>query len=222
MVYHAHRADSLRIEVAAAEVQHLVAVGTIPGVVVEAVAARCGPGAARLRSSADRERLRFLAPGSAVWGLEIEADVDTTWLLQDGEDPDKWVRVARYGDHLVVGQAEGRVLLADRFANGVGHDDVLAAEALAGDVTGYTLTLKNDSLRRFSHLVAWIDADVAGLEISDDDATWVAPTTEATGLALADVGPGATDTLYLRRTIGVAAESDPEILTHLHFAYDAL
>jgi len=222
MVYHAHRGDSLRIELDAAEVQHLVPVGTIPGLVVEAVAARCGPGAARLRSSADRARLRFLAPGSAVWGTEVAAGVDTTWLLQDGEDPDKWARVARYGDHLVVGQAEGRVLLADVYANGVGHDDVVAAEALAGDVTGYTLTLKNDSLRRFSHLVVWIDAAVAGLEISDDDATWVAPTDEASGLALADVGPGETDTLYLRRTIGAAADSDTDVLNHLHFAFDGL
>jgi len=222
MVYHARRADSLRLKIDTVEVRHLVPVGTIPGVVVEAVAARCGPGAARLRSSADGERLAFKAPGSAVWGLDVVAGVDTTFLLQDGEDPDKWARVARHGAYMNTGPAEGRVLLADVFNNGVGHDDVTAAEALAGDVATYTITLANDSLHRFSKLVAWLDAATAGLEIFEEWVGWSAPTTEATGIQLPDIGPGATQSLFLRRTIGAAADSDTDILNHLHFAFNGL
>jgi len=222
MVYHARRADSLRLTISGVEVQHLVPVGTIPGVVVEAVAAGCGPGAARLRSSADGTRLAFKAPGSAAWGLDCVADVDTTWFLQDGEDPDKWARVARYGDYMNTGPAEGRVLLDDVFNNAVAYDDVTAAEALAGDVATYTITLANDSLHRFSKLVAWLDAAVTGLEISDDGITWVSPVTEAAGLALDDIAPGGTDTLHARRTIGAAADSDTDVLNHLHFAFNGL
>ena len=222
MVYHARRAESLRLQILGGDVQHLVPIGTIPGIVVEAVAARCGPGAARIRSSADGQRLAFRAPGSAVWGLDVVAAVDTTFLLQDGVDPDKWARVTRYGDYLAGGPAEGRILLGDVFNNGVGHDDVTAEEALAGDVVLYDIRLRNKSLHRFSHLVAWLDAAVTGLEISDDGIAWVAPVTEATGLALYDIGPDLTDTLHCRRTIGVAADSDTDILNHLHFAFDGL
>jgi len=222
MVYHARRADSLRLKIAAAEVQHLVPVGTIPGIVVEAVAARCGPGAARIRSSADGQRLAFRAPGSAVWGLDVVADVDTTFLLQDGEDPDKWARVTRYGEYMLTGQAEGRILLDDVFNNGVGHDDVTAGEALAGDVETYEIELWNDSLHRFSHLVVWLDAAVTGMEIFKEMVGWFSPTTEATGISLPDIGPGSFKSVMLRRTIDPAAESDTDVLQHLHFAFDGL
>ena len=46
----ATRADSLRVEVSGVEIKHLVAVGTLPGVAVNAVAASNG-GSPKLRKN---------------------------------------------------------------------------------------------------------------------------------------------------------------------------
>jgi len=86
----------------------------------------------------------------------------------------------------------------------------------------YTVTLQNDSNVTLSRLVVWIDASTEGLKISDDGAAWVSPTTEAAGLSLPDLLPGATDTLHIRRTVAAGAASDPDVLNLLQFRFDGL
>ena len=212
----ATHADALRIESAAAEVAHLDVLGTIPGVVPIAVAARCGVGTARIRSTA--AGIAFKAPGSAAWGPAVAIAADGSYLLEDGDDRDKWLRVTVYTTYLLTPR-EARVLLADRVNNPIGSDNVSAAEAAAGDVETVELAVANDGSVILSQVLAWLDPAAAGLELSPDGAAWSAPTTEATALALADVSPGGSVALHLRRTIAAAAPSDPDVLNHLHLTF---
>ena len=215
----ATHADALRLEYSATEVAHLDVVGTIPGVVPIAVAARCGVGTARIRSRA--AGIAFKAPGSATWGPAVDADADGSYLLEDGDDRDKWLRVTAYTAFLLTPR-EGRILLADRFNNPISSDNVSAAEASAGDVEDVELAVANDGSAYLSQVLAWIDAGVAGLQISPNGADWSAPTTEATALALADVPPAGDVALHVRRTIAASAPSDPDVLNHLHLSFSGI
>ena len=219
----ATRADSLRLTLASVEILSLSAVGTIPGVIVLAAAGRNGQGDGMLRSTGDGTLLSWRAPGSATYGLKVDCSSDGTYLLEDGDDHDCWLRVQVYASYLSSTPATARVDLQDRLQNGISSDDVTAAEATAGDVETYTVTLENDAATNLSGLKVWItDPDANTLEISDDNATWVSPTTEETALALPDLAAGATDTLYCRRTVAAAEPSSPSVLQLLHFAFNAL
>lgn len=215
-------ADSLKLSVSGAETRMLHAIGAIPGVRIAHAAARNGPGTGRLRSTGDGRSLSWMAPGSSAWGAAVPVG-DGMAMLEDGEDRDKFVRVETYADYLVTAAPqETTVLLADVWNNDIGSDDLSAAEATAGDVETYTVTLTNQSGLAITRLKCWLDAATADLEISDDGAAWVAPTGEGSALALADLIPGATDTLHVRRTIGAASHSDPDILNLLHFSFEGL
>lgn len=223
MAYQATRADSLRMEVSAVEVVHLTAVGTLPGVAVLAVAGRNGPGTGRLRSQgADGTLLSWRAPGSAVWGPDVDASLDGIYLLEDGADAGKWARVQTYGAHMTPAADEAEVLLVDRYNNEIGSDDLTAAEASAGDVETYTVDLANDNPVGLSNLRVWLDAAVVDLEISDDGAAWVSPTSEAAALVLPPLAGGANDVLHFRRTIGAASPADPAVLNDVRLAFNAI
>lgn len=214
-------ADSLTIEAAAVEIRHLAAVGTVAGVAPQLAAARNGPGAGRVRTDV-QSRLQYKAPGSDAWGqAEPVATAGQEILLTDGDDRDKWLRVAAWPAHLTPGE-EARVLLGDRYENGATAGDVTDSEAAAGDVATYEITLTNASGHTAERIRAWLDAATADVEISADGVAWVSPTTEGTGLELASLAPGAAATLYARRTIAAAATADTGVLNLLHFAFDGL
>lgn len=244
MVAIATHADAVRLSVSTIEVQHLVAFGTIRGVAIDQVAARNGEGVGRLRSTGDGTRLSWQAPDSSTFGTPATIAADGTYLLEDGEDRDKWVRVQVWASHLAPGPAESRVHLVDVFAGGAAHDDVTSGEAAAGDATVYTITLENDGTVYLSDLRVWLGGVPAGnagwrhpwhlllgwhssgpagrLEISEDNVTFVRPGSEADALVLPDLAPGGTDTLYVRRTIGGGAIADADVLALLHFAFNGL
>jgi len=215
-------ADSLEIIRDAAEVRPLTLVGTVPGVAPLLAAAKNGPGAGRLRYDPTAGAVQYKAPDSSTWGPIQKTEADADYLLLDGDDRDAWLRVSVYRDHLPAGPAEARVLLADRWGNGVSLADVTAEEAAAGDVSTWTLTLTHQGTHTIENLVVWLDAAHAGLELSSDGVAYSSPTTEGTALALADLSPGDSLTLYLRRTIAAAAAADPDVLDLLHFRFDAL
>lgn len=222
MAIAAQHADALRLEVASVEVDHLTAVQTIPGVVITAAADRNGPGIGWLRSTEDGTLLSWKAPESSNYGSGQPCDADGSYLLEDGDDVSKWVRCQVYVDFLSSQSIEARVFLADIYNNDTAHDDVTASEAAAGNVETWTLTMENAGTLILSFLKVWIDSAVSGLEISDDGASWVSPTTESTALEFPDLLPGATDTLHIRRTISAAADSDPDVLNHLHITFSGL
>ena len=217
----ATRNDALRFELAGLEIVHLLTAGTLPGVRVLAAAARNGQGTGYLKTTgAAGVNLSWKAPGSAAFGPEVDVASDGSYLLED-PDSAKWLRVQVYKDYLRSGPAQGAVRLYEVYNNGIGHDDVTAAEATAGDVASYNVTLKNESTRVLIAPRVWLDAAVSDLEISDDNATWVSPTTEPTALVFPDLAAGGTDILYLRRTIDAAAPFDPKILNLLHTRFEA-
>ncbi|HUX15706.1 MAG TPA: hypothetical protein VMW52_04485, partial [Phycisphaerae bacterium] len=198
-------------------------IGTVPGVVPLAVAglAGPGPGAGHLRAGEDGSSLAWRAPGSATFGPLAPVALDGDYLLEDGEDADKWLRVRVYVDDLPDGAAEAEVLIQDRYANGLGHDDVTAAEAAAGDQADWTLTLENVSAVRLERVVAWLVNTVA-IEISADDVTYRRPTLEVEALGLGAVEPAGSIPLYVRRTVAAGAGPQPRLLNRLRLAFNGL
>lgn len=211
--------DSLRIEKTSVEVTHLDIIGTIPGVIPLLSAARNESGVGRLSTSGDGQTMHWRASESNTEGPGVRTTADGSYLLLDGEDEAKWLRVQVDVSEMAKGAVEGLVELFGRYNNPVSSDDITAGEASAGDVATYTLTLENQSNTILSQLTVWIDSNVSGIEIADDGATWVSPITQATGLVLPDLIPAGTDTLHVRRTITAGAVANGEIETLLHFSY---
>jgi len=205
------RADALRLYYAGQEINHLRAVGTVPGVRVLHVAARNGHGAGILRYLGGN--LYWRAPGSSTFGAAVAVPTDGHYLLFDGDDLDAFVRVEVYTDHLLAGDA--RVFLRDRYENAIGFDDVTAAEAAAGDVTTWSITCRNESDEILYDLTAWVDFATTGITLSADDVTYAA------GVALGNLDPAESVPLYIKRTIAAAADYAPRLLTHLHFRFQA-
>jgi hypothetical protein len=207
----------LQILVADTEVRNLAAVGTLPGVAVVAAAGRNGPGTGRLRSYRDGTWLAWQAPGSASYGVAVACAADGSYVLEDGDDPDRWLRVQVYRAHLVPGPAEDLVHLRDVFSNAIGGAAVSAADAIAGRVDTVELTLV--AQQPAGELRVWLAEASAGLELSADGLSWSAPTTEETALALGSLLAGQSRPLFLRRTIPAAAASTPALLNLVHLSF---
>ncbi len=218
----ATRGDSLRLEISDVEIRHLRLVGTLAGVAPLAAAGRNGPGIGRLRACGEGDVLAWLAPGSSTYGAQVDVSAGGDFLLEDGDDADKWLRVSVTAARLGTGPGETQVHLGDVYGNGVSHDDVSAAEALAGSVEIYQITLANDGPMDLLDLRCWIDAAVSGIEVSLNGADWFTPDAEDHGdvLIWARLAAEDTTTLHVRRTIGAAAEADAGVLTLLHFGWD--
>jgi len=213
--------DVLRLEIDSTDIQHLTLVGTIPGVVPLLAAARNGPGGGRLQSEDDGTWLSWRAPGSETFGPPVHCSPDGTYLLRDGDDWDKWIRVAVYAAHLEP-TATAEVFLDDRYTNGVAGADVTAEEAAAGDVSTRTITVRNVSTSSVSNVRVWTDSTHDGrTEVSLDGVDWFAPTTELAAVRISELAPGATATLYLRRTVAVGQASAAKELVHLYFSFDS-
>lgn len=215
-------ADSLKFSVSAVEVSHLHAIGSIPGVRIDFVAGLNGPGVAIIRSRFDGRSLSWMAPGSTRFGSDAVVTADGMYLLSDGDDANKYVRVEAYESFLPSGNRTAKVLLTDRFNNAVADDDVEAAEASAGDVKTWAITITNQYASDVHRVRVWLDASVGDLEISDDGSTWVAPDSEshADVLEFGSLAAAATATLHVRRTIGSSTASDADILNWLHGSFE--
>lgn len=218
----AHAADSLRFYSETIEVRHLDLVGTIPGIRPLAVAARCGPGVARLRANASGTAIAFRAPGSTIWGPWVAAPIDGEYLLPDGTDRDAWLRVYVHSAYLPARPAEAILHLADLFSNAIASADIDAAGAAAGDVETYTVGLVNESTTTLTRVLVWLDAIAENLELSPDGSTWSTPTDEAAGVILGDISPGGSIDCHVRRTISPGSASDAGVLNLLHFAFNGL
>lgn len=215
----ATRADALRLTLSSVELLYLDHLGTIDGVKILVAAAMNGPGTGRLRSQGDGTLISWRAPGSTLFGTAVPCAVDGTYLLEDGSDRSKWVRVQVFATYLVTRATAAQVTLTERFGVGLADDDVTAAEASAGNTETYELVMSNDSPHALRDVKVWIDATVVDLEISDDGAAWVSPTTEAAALSFPDLPAGGTDTLHVRRTIGASEPSAASARNAVHSSY---
>lgn len=218
--YHvpARRADAIRAELSGTEVQHLLIVGTLPGVSPQLAAGRNGPGEGALRlTGAAGNEIAWRAPGSATFGEPVLCSSDGAVLLEDGEDANKWLRAYVYTSFL-QGSGEATVYLRQAF-NELAGDDVTAGEATAGDVATFQVTLVNDSPMTVLDLTAWLDPSATGLELSDDGVSFSTPTTEGAGLTWASVAPATNETLYVRRTVSAGAAADPDLLNLIQLSW---
>ena len=215
------RGDAILVESSAVEVLMAAAAGAIPGLVILATGGGNGPGAGTLRQDAGTKDVSWQAPGSATFGAPIDVAAGGSFVLEDGDDPDSWVRVSVSPTFQAAGAADALAQLQDVY-NRVGPDDITAAEATAGAVEVFTLDLTNQSGMEVVGLKAWLDPATVDLEISDDGAVWVTPTTEGTALALGNLLPAAADILHVRRTIGAASPSDVAVLNLIHLSWVGL
>ena len=213
-------ADMLRIEIDSIDVRHLSAVGAIPGVVPLLAAARNGPGLGSLLSTGSTQ-LQWRAPGSRTFGGAVDCSADGEYVLCDGEDSDKWIRVDVLGDWLIAG-SQSQVALSDRYNNGISGDDVIDTEALSGGQADYQLTLRNVSEdEAIWNLSIWMDSESdARTQISLDGESFSSPASIGESLVIASIGIGEMATLYVRRTVPAESVSTPKQLVHFHFDFD--
>lgn len=214
----AQHADALRIELASVEVPMLAAVGTIPGVAVLYAAGHNGPGQGRLKSHGETvgTLLYWRAPGSETYGPPHRIEANGQCVLEDGEDPSKYVRVQVWTDHLCPGACERSVNLRELFNNEIGQ-----ADTFHDDATEYAVSLTNDGIVILSQMRVWLDPTTSDLWIAYAPPTWVNPTTEETALLLPDLAPGQSHTLEIFRLF-VDPLPDAEVLNLIHLSWHGL
>ena len=219
----ATRGDSLRLEVASVESASLTAIGTIGGVNILAVGGANGIGAGTLRVSNSGTRLAWCAPGSVTFGSSIVIEASGNYIVEDGENEAKWLRVSVNTDFIPTSSDhEAVVQLYNTYNNAVGHDDVTAGEATAGDITTYQITMANDGPAGLLNFIVWIAKGWDRLEIGKDGSNWYRPWGEhhAESLIWAELKSGSETTLHVRRTIAAGAASNASVLNVLGFAWD--
>ncbi|RME36531.1 MAG: hypothetical protein D6788_11375 [Planctomycetota bacterium] len=213
--------DAIRLE-NPGELVLMKAVGTIPGVAIVDAAPANGKGVGLIESRGDGKTLRWRAPGSSFPGAEVRCESDGDYILEDGADRGKFVRVRVRTGFLFPGPTSGSVFIDDRYENGLSDGDFTAAEAAAGASKTNTVTVRNISPLRIYDLRVWIDPAISFVAISADGVSWVSPTTEATALLLGDVAPGLATSLHIKRTISPGQMSSPKVLNRIHFSWWSL
>ncbi len=202
--------DALVFTLAGTDLVFEYSLGTIPGVIVIFAAGRNGAGAGMLAYLADGT-LQYRAPGSDTFGKPVDVSVGGAWIVCDGEDVDKFLRVTVVPAKLPPHAFSAQVLMQVAADNGLGGADVDAAAAAAGQITSWAIGVRNASTKGVHRLLLWIRSGITGYEISPDNATWTAPTSEGTALALGSIAAGATSLFYLRRTIAAGAPANIEL-----------
>jgi hypothetical protein len=158
--------------------------------------------------------LKWKAPGSETYGAAVSVAAGGTFTLRDGTRPNAYVTVEVYPAFL--SPETQRVLLQDLYTTAVAPSDVTAEQAAAGHVLEYRLRLVNTGYLPLTAATVWLDPQTTLIEISDDGSTWVAPTTEATGLVLGGMEPDQQTIVHVRRTVASGATPEPFLLTALH------
>lgn len=225
----ATRGDGVRLQLSGADCISMRVVGALAGIAVLAAGARNGPGTGRIIASAGGY-LAWQAPNSATPGTpQPVSSIDGPYLLEDGDDVTKWIRVQVYNAFLPTA-GEARIFIADTYAvdvPGVGVGDIDAATAATGTLETTQFALKNVSPVRVDNIKLWIDrsgVQSRGVTVSSDGITYVNPGSEVAGnvLLLGSLAPGASVSVWMQQTIAVAATFDPGRLNILQFGWDGL
>jgi len=212
-------ADKVKVKVGGLEVISLRIAGTVGGVVPLMAAGMNGPGLGRLRYVAADATLAWRAPFSLNYGAPVDVSADGIYVLTDGGDVDKWFRVEVVAACLPADDEEELVQLRDISNNDVASHDVTASESSEGDVEIWTFSVVNESTERVHDLRAWLATANSHLSLSANGSTWTGPNNEADGIALGDLSPSETASLYVRRSIQASTASDPSVLAHVRFSY---
>lgn len=136
------------------EVTHLGATITSPiaNVTLLFAAAENGTGAGTLAAKS-ADTLAWTAPGGSE-GAAVTIANGETKILEDGTDPEKYVRVTRTTADALTGTAT--VTLADQFNNLVGMDNIASDEAAAGQENYRCLCIKNEATSEVKNVKAYI------------------------------------------------------------------
>jgi hypothetical protein len=215
--------------------------GTIPGVTLRVSGAladligaadRNGPGKGTLRSEGDGTFIAWRAPGSARFGPAVDGHADGDYLLEDGEDPGKYVQARVKAAYLSPKPVERPVYLQHNWEND--WLDVGAEDAAAGVTQVRQFNAENYGGAAISNTRVWVDAAAAYLSIAVDGAggPFSTPTTEAAAPRIKVTG-GEPDGLlrpdalnqgrfWVRRIIPPGAPANPKVLSLLHFSFDGI
>lgn len=195
----------IRADYSGSEFDSLVPFGAPAGVRVTRVGGLNGPGVGALICRPNGQ-LAWRAPRSGTSGDYADVSGGGTFVLRDGEMPDRWIEVAVSPAHLAC-ESSG-VHLRDAIPTALCAGNVTAAQAASGNVATRVVTLRNASavLAAVDALV-WLDARVRFIELSWDGASWFAPQTQAAALAgmgAVTIAASGTQSLHVRRTIPAA------------------
>ena len=197
-----------------------LAVGTLPGLIITNARHRNGEGKGFLRFKSDGTLASWKAPGSLQYGAWVNVSALGEYLLEDGEDPNKSVRVETVSAaHLPASAQEVPVYLESTH----GGDRPFFGDVLdgqAGEVVVVTRQLFNHGRSVMSNLVVWIDPASSYLEI-DVGGGYSSPTTEETALLIGTLLPLNSTLFDVRRTIPALTGPEPELVMELHFRWDA-
>jgi len=212
--------DALRIQQSSADLLSMKTVGTLAGIVVLCAAARNGPGLGFLESTPDG--ITWTAPGSSTPGQPQDAWAGGTFLIEDGEDASKWLRVQTYAGYLPTSSAQ-QITILDAY-NALGPTDVSAANASAGITETNQYQLKNVSANTITSVLLWIDAAVIDISVSQDGTNYYTPTSnvDAHVMSWASIASGATVTLWVKRIIPSSSTFDPSILNLFQYQWNGI
>jgi len=222
------RADQLHIYFTADVAPYMPPIRTLPGVILSAVlfsrlggSYRNGTGRGQLQAEDDGKLLSWRAPGSTKFGPGVRVSADGEHLLEDGEDPGKFLHADVVHAHLPSGPMMQPVYFQE-VRNAYFAADISAAQAAAGSTLTFTFTAKNIGTSLIYNVKVWLDVLTPYLSISGDDVTYVTPKTEGEALVLGNVNGGATKTFYVKRTIPAGSEADGRVRAWLRASWDGV
>jgi len=215
------------------------ALGSLPGVIfsvpfsgVFGASDRNRPGKGALRAEDDGKSLSWRAPGSSAFGSGVRVIADSDVMLEDGEDPGKFIQVRIKTVYLRPAPNEIRVDLQKPRTN-VELVDITAAQAAAGGVFTLDYTAENRSGGVIRGTKMWIGQQAPYLSLSvDGGGSYLTPHSEAEAMLLpvsdgsppGFLRPAAANfaAFKLRRTIPAGTKADPRVLGLLHFSFDGV
>lgn len=165
------RGDSMRINYNSIESFSLRWAQTIPGVIPVAVNAANGPGVGILRSTGDGTLFSWKAPNSDLFGSTVDCSTDGSYVLEDGEDQMKAIRITVYNSYIAPNPIQSEVLLDVIYNNAVAGADVTAAEASSGDTSWWDFEQENVG----SH--DWLDVKCWMTQESKNNGIWISTDT---------------------------------------------
>jgi hypothetical protein len=194
------RADALRIVYQPGVFDRLTGflkcVGTIPGVAPIAAAGLCGGGIAAIASHNDGMDLCFRAPDSGTFGALVRCDSDGDYMLEDGEDKNKWLRIKSRAAFLSPTPQQARVFLKI-------EDGEMVTEKAPSTVTSLNLQLQNVSSQTLENVRVWCPTPDTTFNLTGLD---VAAADEASSLLVGALAVGGVKDLGMKLTVLVGAD----------------
>jgi len=211
----------------------------LPSLIINQVADKNtsgGTGTIRSNGSA----IYYTPPGGSEGPAVIIIDGETK--IAPGANPDKFIRVTRSGSTLKVDSAS--LSITDIFNNAVGMSNITNAQRVAGVTTYRALMLRSHGPRKIKDIKIWLGAMTGtqstisiGLEavgggnniqtIVDENTAptgivWSAPTTEATGLSIAELATAINHGLWVRRVFPAAGNVKEREIIELEYSFQGV